>query len=537
MKSDVDTQGKYQDIVKRVEALGSDRMNFENQWQEIAERLDPASVGLFRGSMTKGAKNTELILDSTASIAWGRFGAIMDSLLTPRNQTWHKLVADDPYLMKSKNVRLYFEEVNGLLFKYRYTPTANFSSQNQKDYMSLGGYGTSCMFIDEMRDGTGGIRYKNIHLSQFFFSENHQGIPDEVYRKFKMTLKQLKQRFQKLPKKLNEEKDLAKEYDVIHGVYLRKDGYDPNRLDFRGMRWVSCYVLCDGGHELEESGYTSFPYAISRYDQSPIEMYGRSPAMGVLPAIKTLNEQKKTVLKQGQRTVDPILLVHDDGVADGFSFKSGALNIGAVNKDGRELVKTLPIGRVDIGRDLMEDERAVIKDAFLVSLFQILVENPQMSATEVLERSKEKGMLLAPTIGRQHTEKLGPTIERELDILSKQGKLPPMPTELKEAAGNYKIEYDSPISRAQRSEEAAGLMRTVENALAVVNVTQNPEPLDYFNWDVIIPEVASIQGTPERWMRSMQEVQGIRQGRAQQQQAEQVIQAAPAAASMMKATK
>jgi hypothetical protein len=295
--------------------------------------------------------------------------------------------------------------------------------------------------------------------------------------------------------------------------------------------------LCDGGHELEVGGYTTFPYAVSRYDQSPIEVYGRSPAMMTLPTIKTLNEQKKTLLKQGQRTVDPILLVHDDGVADGFSMKSGALNIGGINKDGRELVKPLQIGRVDIGRDLMEDERAIIKDAFLVSLFQILVENPQMSATEVLERSKEKGMLLAPTIGRQHTEKLGPTIEREIDILSKQGKLPQMPQELKEAAGSYKIEYDSPISRAQRSEEAAGLMRTVENALAVVNVTQNPEPLDYFNWDVIIPEVASIQGTPERWMRSMQEVQGIRQGRAQQAQAEQAVQAAPAAAAMMKAAK
>lgn len=532
-----DTQGKYQDLVKKVESLSSDRMNFENQWQEIAERIDPSSKGLFRGEMTKGAKNTELIFDSTAQIALGRFGAIMDSLLTPRNQTWHRIVANDPYLMKSKNIRLYFEEVNNLLFKYRYSPTANFTSQNQKDYLSLGAYGTAAMFIDDMRDGSGGIRYKNIHLSEFYFTENHQGIPDQVYRKFKMTVRQIKQRFKTIPEKVKEEKDENKELEVIHGVYARTDGYDPNRLDFRGMKWKSVYVLCDGAFELEEGGYTSFPYAISRYDQSPIEVYGRSPAMMVLPTIKTLNEQKKTLLKQGQRTVDPVLLVHDDGIADGFSMKSGALNIGGINKDGRELVKPLQIGRVDIGRDLMEDEKAVIKDAFLVSLFQILVENPQMSATEVLERSKEKGMLLAPTIGRQHTEKLGPTIEREIDLLAKQGKLPPMPQELREVAGDYKIEYDSPISRAQRSEEAAGLMRTVENALAVVNVTQNPEPLDYFNWDVIIPEVASIQGTPERWMRSMQEVQGIRQGRAQQQEMQQTIQAAPAAAAMMKASK
>lgn len=528
-------QGKYDNIVKKVDDLMSDRINFENQWQEIAERIDPASSGLFRGDRTKGSKNTELMFDSTASIALSRFGAILDSLLTPRNQTWHRLSASSPYLMKSKNVRLYFEEVNNLLFRYRYSPMANFSAQNQKDFLSLGAYGTSCLFTDELR-GSVGLRYKNIHLSEVSFCENHQGVVDEAYRKFKMTKAQLLQRFKSVPEKVREEKNEQREYDVIHAVYPRKQGYDPNRLDFRGMKYVSCYILCDGGFELEEGGYTSFPYSISRYDQSPIEVYGRSPAMMVLPTIKVLNEQKKTVLKQGQRTVDPVLLVADDGIADGFSMRAGALNIGGVNSDGRELVKALQVGRVDIGLDMMEQERAVIKDAFLTSVFQILTENPQMTATEVLERTKEKGMLLAPTIGRQHTEKLGPMIEREIDILAKLGVLPPMPQELLEAQGEYRIEYDSPISRAQRAEEASGLMRTVENALQVVNVTQNPEPLDYFNWDVIIPEIASIQGTPERWMRSMEQVQGIRQQRAQAQQDQQMIDAAPSVASIMKQT-
>jgi len=530
-------EGKYANIVKKVDDLVSDRINFENQWQEIAERIDPASSGLFRGSRTKGSKNTELMFDSTATIALQRFAAILDSLLTPRNQTWHRLSASDPYLMKSKNVRLYFEEVNGLLFKYRYAPVANFSSQNQKDFMSLGAYGTSGMFIDELRGGSVGLRYKNVHLSELSFCENHQGIVEEAYRKFKMTVSQLEKRFKTVPEKVREEKNKQREFEVIHAVYPRIEGYDPNRLDARGMKYVSCYILCDGGFELEDGGFNSFPYAISRYEQSPIEVYGRSPAMMVLPTIKVLNEQKKTILKQGQRTVDPILLVHDDGIADGFSMRSGALNIGGVNADGRELVKALQVGRVDIGRDLMEDERAIIKDAFLTSVFQILTENPRMTAAEVMERTKEKGMLLAPTIGRQHTKKLGPTIEREIDILSRKGILPPMPQELIEARGEYRIEYDSPISRAQRAEEAAGLMRTVENALAVVNVTQNPEPLDFFNWDVITPEIASINGTPERWIRSMDSVQQIRQGRAQMQQEQMAIQAGPSIAAVAKAAK
>jgi hypothetical protein len=267
----------------------------------------------------------------------------------------------------------------------------------------------------------------------------------------------------------------------------------------------------------------------------PGEIYGRGPAMDVLPAVKTLNEQKKTVLKQGQRTVDPVLLVHDDGIIDTFSMRSGALNAGGVSADGRPLVHALPTGNIAIGKDLMDDERAVINDSFLITIFQILVETNQMTATEVMERTKEKGILLAPTIGRQQSEYLGPLTEREIDLLSKQGLLPPMPQVLREAAGQFQIQYDSPLSRIQRAEEASGLMRTVEHALQVVNITQNPEPLDYFDWDVIIQDLSEINGVPAKWMKGVEQVMALRQGRAQAQAQQTAIQAAPGVAALTKA--
>jgi hypothetical protein len=199
------------------------------------------------------------------------------------------------------------------------------------------------------------------------------------------------------------------------------------------------------------------------------------------------------------------------------------------------LVIPLPVGRIDIAKEMMDDERVVINDAFLVTLFQILVETPTMTATEVLERTREKGILLAPTIGRQQSEYLGPLIEREIDLLSRQRLLPPMPPLLREAQGEYKVEYDSPLSRAQRAEEAAGLMRTLETALNAVNITQDPAPLDLINWDIALREIADIQAVPERWLNSMEQVEAIRAGRAQQQQMQTMIQAAPGAAAIVKA--
>ena len=77
------------------------------------------------------------------------------------------------------------------------------------------------------------------------------------------------------------------------------------------------------------------------------------------------------------------------------------------NKDGKKMIDVLPTGNIVVGEKMMDIEKAIIHDAFLVTLFQILIDTPQMTATEVLQRAQEKGMLLAPTAGRMQAEFLG----------------------------------------------------------------------------------------------------------------------------------
>jgi len=332
------------------------------------------------------------------------------------------------------------------------------------------------------------------------------------------------------------EKQPTREFSFLHCVMPRRE-YDPQSLNPKDMPIASYYISIDGRKLMAESGYNSFPYAVSRYEQYPGETLGRSPAMEVLPATKTLNEMKKTILKQGHRTVDPVLLTHDDGIIDTFSLKPGAINAGGVSKEGRALVQALPVGSLAAGKDMMDEERSIINDSFLVTILQILIDTPQMTATEVIERTREKGILLAPTIGRQQSEYLGPMIEREIDVLAQQQLLPPMPRILQEAGSEYRIEYDSPMSRTQRAEEASGLSRTLDMTLNVVNITQNPEPLDYFNWDVIIPELSDINAVPERWMKAAEEVQQIRQARAEAAQQQQQMDSIPAMAQAVKAVR
>jgi len=229
--------------------------------------------------------------------------------------------------------------------------------------------------------------------------------------------------------------------------------------------------------------------------------------------------------------------LHDDGVmgngAMSINMTPGGLNFGGVNRDGRQLIQPLQTGaRVDINEQKMQQRRESIDNAFLVTLFQILVETPRMTATEALIRSQEKGMLLTPTMGRQQSEALGPLIEREIDLLMQHRILPPMPDALIEAQGEYEITYESPMSRMQRAEELVGVQRTMELLTPFAQI--NPEVMDIFDPDALAQLTAEVSGVPMPVLRSPDEVAALREQRAQQQQMAMAAEIAPQMAGAVK---
>lgn len=534
------------DTIKEQEALMSTRGNWEVTWEAIAARIFTMYAGQFQGqnlsNPMSGQQRTTEQVDATGAGALVRFAAAMESMLTPRNSRWHRLVPSNKTLKRDRSVMLWFEDLTDVLFDYRYSPRANYASQKHEEYMGLGAFGTGCQFIDALQFyGEKGLRYRNMHLGQIYFKENHQGIIDTAYRRFSFTARQAVQRFQRtgieLPKQILEDAErpqgTEKPHFFIHCVKPRED-YEPSRVDVQGMRYASYYVSLTEKQFLKQNGYHTFPYTISRYVTAPNETYGRSPAMMCLPSLRLLNEQKKTFIKQGHRISDPILLAHDDGILDMVSLKPGTGVPGGVSADGKLLVQPLPTGDINTTIEMMEMEREVINDAFLVTLFQILVETPTMTATEVVERAREKGALLSPTMGRQQSEALGPQIEREIDVLTALKLIPPMPQKLLDARGEYLVEYDSPLSRMAKAEESAGFMQTVDWAAEKAQLTGDMSIMDHFNFDVGIPKVAENRGVPASWMNGAQIVAQKRADRAKQAQQQQMIDAAPAISSTVK---
>ena len=516
------------EIFSRFARLKNDRAVWESHWEEIAERVLPRSR-IFTGELTAGDKRTSKLYDATAALACERFASAVESLLTPRGARWHQLRSTNPMLNKDHQVRLWFDQVTSIMFAYRYSPKSFFSSQMHEGYMSNGAFGTAGMFVDEHPEG--GLMYRHVHLSDLYLAENEMGRIDTVFRTFKVTARQALRMFEDGDLSSNLRKLAAEKPDdkveLLHVCCPRTDR-DINARDRKNRRFFSGYYEVKEQQLIEEGGMDDMGYILSRYNTGPREIYGRSPSMTVLPDIKMINEMSKTVIRAGQKAVDPPLIIADDGVILPVNSKPGAATFARM--DGRSQAPIQPLftgARVDIGLEMMEQRRKQINDSFLVTLFQILVDSPSMTATEVLQRAQEKGALLAPTVGRQQSETLGPLIERELSVLSEQGLIPPKPPILDEAGGEYEIEYVSPLTQAMRAPEGVGILRTLESVQAIAAV--DPSVMDNFNTDEITRSLAEINGAPQRIMRDENEVAEMR---GQRQQAE-MLQAGAAAAPQL----
>lgn len=508
-----------------------DRVNFETQWEEAAALVWPE----YRNSFTfghlrpPGVKYTQFQVDSTATMAAWRFMNICDALLTPAHMQWSIVRADDASLMRDPSVRKYFAETTECLWSHRYRPEANFIAQQQQNYLALGVFGNQAMMVEEYDAAPGprrpGLRYIGLPPGEVYVLCNHQGRVDAFIRHFRWSARRAATRwgFDNLAPALKAaaEVNSATLFDFLQFVLPRTDYMPEELLTPRGKPWSSCIVSVVGYKILEESGYRRFPLHHGRYTQAPEESYGRGPAQQVLPEIKTLNAEKSDFLTQGKMAGAPVWLLADDLID--FKAHPNSFNWGGMTPDGKPLVSRLEPGNINVTKDMMDASANIINSAFLVDLFPLLFDEKkggQKSAREVIEMANDRGIFLAPTLGRQYGEYLGTMIDRELDLLSYQGLLPEMPPALKEAKGEYKTVYASPLARALRGQPIAGFMRTVQFAQEVANITGDPSVLDVFDFETAQREIADDQFVPPRWMATDKQVARKQQARAKQQERE-----------------
>ena len=525
---------KAKKILDKYQTLKAQRSTWEDHWQDVANYFLPrkSNITLKR---TRGDKRHDQIYDGTATHALELLSASLNGMLTNTISPWFVLKYRSEMMNQDDEAKEWLESCANIM--QQVFQRSNFQQEIFELYHELLAFGTSAMFItDDVKDD---LRFKTIHISEIYITENEKGMVDCLVRKFQIKNKNIPAMYpeanlpQSLVKKIQD--NPYDETTIIHSVQSSDTpmGYESNK----NMDFTSCHVHEESGIILRDSGFREFPYVVPRYlKSSSNEIYGRSPAMNALPDVKMLNTMCKTTIKAAQKQIDPPLMVPDDGFVLPVRTVPGGLNF--YRSGTRERIEPLNIGANNpIGLQMEEQRRKAIRENFFVDQL-MMIQGVNMTATEVMQRTEEKMRLLGPVMGRLQAELLQPLIERAYNILSRDNAFAEVPDILQN--NDIEIDYVSPLAKAQRQGDVQSALQLLEIMAPLAQV--DPSIMDYIDVDGMSKHIIKTLGVPATAVRGDEEVKKVRNERqaaqAVEQEKQDILTAAEAAgnaAPLMKA--
>lgn len=498
----------------RFGQLKQKRMPREDNWKEIAQYVLPSRELLFYSDDTKDRVAGSLIYDSYPLYALQLLADGMFGYLVAPSIKWFATRLMDDELSRQSEVRGWLQAVDAGL--YASFSRSNFYESMAQFLLDGASLGTACMYIEEDLDEDK-ISFSTRHPLEVYIEQNFDGEVDTVYRRFKLTARQAREKFgdEKLSVAIQQALEDApyKEFDFIHACFPAND------IDYKvdgGFKYVSFYFEENGEEILKEGGYNSFPYVVWRWRVDSQEVYGRSPAYDAIWDIKGLNQMAKTMIEAAQKAANPPLMIPSEMKGKVRNLPGGA---NYYEDPGRMIAPLVTGINYPIGMDQVQDKKEAVKQLFKVDFF-LMLQNAerQMTATEIMERQSEKVAVLGATIGKFGTEALSRTIERAFEIETNAGRIPPAP-ELIQGI-EMDIDYLGPLAQAQkRLSKAQGIMRSIEAVLPLMQV--NPEIGMNIDWHETTRLIFEANGMPQEAMVKKQEVQRKLAMQAQMAQAEQ----------------
>lgn len=517
-----------------------ERNNAESTWDLLAEYITPNNSGMFQGETSPGIKRTIRLFDSKAPQANHDLAASIHSTVTNPTSQWSSIrFSNQP---DNEEANAWMQDTVDRIHKS--LNESNFDTMVGKNYAGYTSLGTMILLHEEMdRESDAvfnGHRFNAWPLSEVAFSENHEGIVDTVYRRFKMTARQAVGRFGN-----NVSQDILSANETnpedtfafMHCVFPRDKS--EVRLNEAGLGpankrpFASLLIEIESKNLVEEAGYYENPVYVSRMSTMPGEIYGRGPGHIALPEIRVLNRLVDISMNSLAMAAAPPTLVEQQGILGQLNMTPhGVTVVRDTDKSVRQL-------RTDARFDVLNAYVVNLQDSvksifFLDKLFlPARTETGEMTLGEVQERLSQNQKVLGPTISRLYSEFLTPLIHRTFKMMLRGGALAPIPDSIKGDL-NIEVKFVNQLARAQQIEDITNMQRWVQQVAGLAQL--NPAVLDIVNTDAIARETAKLADVPEIATTDVEQVEEIRQQRAQQQQQQQALAASVQAADVVSKT-
>ena len=501
-------------VLEKYEKLSSGRKNYETLCQDVTEYFAPNRDDFIQ-KQPIGANRLKRVYHPIGVECVEKAAADLYGLLTDPSGNWFEYAFDSLQYQMSPSMIVWLRRQSEVVFEKMYASRARAAEAIARTYYDDLTYGTSILYISWNRRDNCPL-YQNLRLSECFFSEDEAGRPDTLIRLFEMDVKSIKRIYPAavLPdniKKEIEKNETSKKHEIIHAVFPN----DEYSQSLSKKPFVSMIMLKEDKTVLEVSGYDEFPFAITRWETAPGEVWGRSRAMTALPDVKSLQLMTKEMLESAQLANRPMMF---------FKSEEQKLSVPVIRPGGYGVYEEEPPVPFNAGNnyraalEVIQNIEERVRHEF--ALYKINdLQGTHRTREEILQRILEGTRLLGPIAGRQMAEKLDVILLRTFNLCVRHGAIEPPPEDV--PFFDLKVVYNSPIAKMMKFERASRYEQAFGSMAPLLQV--NPQAIDNLDTDAVLREIAQIFGVPEL-LKPYEEVIQQRQIAAQQAAQAQNVQ-------------
>lgn len=552
--------GIADEIMRMQQQMAVERYYWEATWRDVVTLCMPYASHKYElngmniaSSLTgtaqqpQAAQRSKEIFDATAAWSLDRLNAGMESLIAPRAQKWHAFSLDDPFSPDPTDLEeVWLDRLRDYHFTARYDAKSNFALANQKAIRGACGLGTGILYLEENigRRGIDPVKvpffYRSIPVVETYLGIDAYDDVDKCIRVFELTARAAEGYFSQEGDSLPEKVKSAltnkpdQPFTFIHCVMPREEAGE-HKDKRRHQPYASFWLEVESRHLIRSSGFFTFPYQVMWWDQTDGSPYGQSPVMAALSEIKMLQVMGKTVAQVSQQMIKPPMATMRGIYNQRLNLNAGAVNAGMLDEQGRLLAQPIiQAQNPTFAERLIEAKRLSVRESMYINLFQTMVDNPQMTATEALLRANEKGELLGPAGAKIETGIAG-AIDREVDIVQRKGAFEQgSPLEPPSSVGgkNVGVKFTGPLARMRRMAEMQGIERVLQMATVVGEYDRST--LMKIDGDETLELTREINGAPRKMFKRDEEVAEQRQAMAQQQESQAALAMMQGAATAAK---
>jgi hypothetical protein len=491
-----DNDQKAKDCLKYLLVLAEQRLFWEPQIDNIIAYVNHGRRFITDRDLWDGQQTGQMVYDDTAMLARNLLVDGMVGYLCSRNQPWFALEIPGKFnFPRTSGMRSWsgqrvdsYPQVQKWIQECEEVMYSAFNRSNFYDvvteFISDGASCGTATILSEEDVENGTIVFTVPHFRECFIAENQFKKVDTVYRIYKMTLRQLAQKFGweemcaiEPNFKRDYESNMHRECDVLHAIYPRVD-YEPWRIDSKNKKWASEWVYCKGGKILErggsdktpaladpknvistESGYDTMPIITWRWRVNSDEVYGRGPAHDAFVSIAQLNQMGRTNLITAQRAAEPPLVAYSDMRG---AIQRGPNGITYVESNRGDIRTRAPmplqtgVQNLPFSIDYQDRVAKIVNQHFHTDVFMMMSQlanagkSERMVQEQVMELQGEKAAILGTRVGNLQSEAFDPLINRVFSIEAEAGRIPKTPDILLESVhGPVQVQYLGLLAQAQ----------------------------------------------------------------------------------------